>query len=570
MKMSSSEFESMLAGMPDQGILQISQNPRYMDDPDKAHLVESEKKYRVDTKEGQMAAMAQPPTIAQQNTQRLAGLQMPLDPSTITPDMARGINLAAGGGLVPLAEGGQVIPFQDEGLVEGRNYDIYKDVPISERNFAQNLIGFGGENLGKYFDYMQENPVSGTLTSLGTLAGLHPAGRAIIGTGKGLYSAATNPAARKAALDTIKKGGEKLFTKARYSDKAKQKYDKMDDNELGKLWFKRNQDGSLPKETKELHRIFKDRKFPKDRGRGKNAVSNKNAGQSLKSELNAPKGGARQFSPIRASAVGYGSGKGLEYLMRDAEAQLPKENQYGKLTPFKPVPEGVKGQGQRSGRISLETLTGTTPEGGDTPEKGLPNLLGNPELGQTLLETGLGMLGDTEVRGGGLGSLGRNATKAIKSAEQRKQAKADRKYKADLLGIKEKELELQESLLDIKANQARKALNLSSKDYLSLKQKYTDSAGMQEKAKERALNILIPLTNPGFIDTMFGSQATEEDIDPKLLEGETKRQMDLIFAEDVIMANLPQVSSAMQIAPDLGTGVGLQNPFAGFSSSPEN
>ena len=125
-------------------------------------------------------------------------------------------------------------------------------------------------------------------------------------------------------------------------------------------------------------------------------------------------------------------------------------------------------------------------------------------------------------------------------------------------------------MLDIKANQARKALNLSSKDYLSLKQKYTDSAGMQEKAKERALNILIPLTNPGFIDTMFGSQATEEDIDPKLLEGETKRQMDLIFAEDVIMANLPQVSSAMQIAPDLGTGVGLQNPFAGFSSSPEN
>ena len=116
--MSSSEFESMLAGMPDQGILQISQNPRYMDDPDKAHLVESEKKHRVDTKEGQMAAMAQPPTIAQQNTQRLAGLQMPLDPSTITPDMARGINLAAGGGLVPFAEGGKVIPFQDEWLVE--------------------------------------------------------------------------------------------------------------------------------------------------------------------------------------------------------------------------------------------------------------------------------------------------------------------------------------------------------------------------------------------------------------------------------------------------------------------
>ena len=83
MRIPSSEFESMLASMPDQGILQISQNPKYMDDPNKAYLVESEKKHRVDTKEGQMAAMAQPPTIAQQNTQRLAGLQMPLDPSTI-------------------------------------------------------------------------------------------------------------------------------------------------------------------------------------------------------------------------------------------------------------------------------------------------------------------------------------------------------------------------------------------------------------------------------------------------------------------------------------------------------
>ena len=41
MRIPSSEFESMLAGMPDQGILQISQNPKYMDDPNKAYLVES-------------------------------------------------------------------------------------------------------------------------------------------------------------------------------------------------------------------------------------------------------------------------------------------------------------------------------------------------------------------------------------------------------------------------------------------------------------------------------------------------------------------------------------------------
>ena len=609
MRIPSSEFESMLASMPDQGILQISQNPKYMDDPNKAYLVESEKKHRVDTKEGQMAAMAQPPTIAQQNTQRLAGLQMPLDPSTITPDMARGINLAAGGGLIPLAEGGTP------------TYEREDYVPFSEQSMFQQLggfltgddaallsdIGYGAKDYGSR---LVENPIGTVGHTIGLGATLAPVGAPAYMGGKALFKSAAalrDPATRQAALQAIKKGGEKLgegklgeftrtlFTKPQYSRKQIKEFDKKikgrSDEEIGKLWFNKKPEKEIkklerllknPKVKKErkaeiqaelnrqkdgdvLRSILKDRGFPEKRGPG---MGNKMAGEAVRKQI-----GARQFSPFRTSLTGAGGAKGLEYLMRDAEAQLPKEG-YGKLTPFKPVPEGVKGQGQRSGRVPLEALTGTTPEGtpegGGTPKKGLSGLLGNPELGQTLLETGLGMLGDTEVRGGVLGSLGRNATKAIKSAEQRKQAKADRKYKADLLGIKEKELELQESLLDIKADQARKALNLSSKDYLSLKQKYMDSAGMQERAKERALNILIPLTNPGFIDTMFGNPATEDDIDPKLLEGEEKRQMELIFAEDVIMGTSPQVSSAMQIAPDLGTGVGLQNPFAGFSSSLEN
>lgn len=290
----------------------------------------------------QQSMAEQPLPIAHQTvaeSRQLAGIGAPpINPDMISPDMIAGIGspdmmpqpqpigsgvgqlpapmmMAAGGGLIELAGGGEVIPYQNEGLVEGRNYDPYTDVPFSERNWAQNWIGFGGEKLGQYVDYVEEDPYTAGLATLGTAASVYPPLRMGWGGVKGAYNIAKNPAMFKGALGKATEFGKKFFTRSPHTRKQREAFDKkyknLSDEDLAKLWFRKNKDGTPTKEAKEIHEIFKDTKFVT--GKRPVGMSNKNIGADIRAQI-----GGRTFSPGRTAATAAGltgTAKGIESLM---------------------------------------------------------------------------------------------------------------------------------------------------------------------------------------------------------------------------------------------------------------
>ena len=298
-------------------------------------------RFRNDMRRTQQPTGKQLP-IAQQTIEenrQLTGIgEPPINPDMISPDMIAGIGspdmmpqsqpigsgvgqlpapmmMAAGGGLIELAGGGEVIPYQNEGLVEGRNYDPYTDVPFSKRSGLQKAIGFGGEKLGQYVDYVEEDPITAGIATLGTAASFYPPIRMGWGGVKGAYNIAKNPGMFKGALGKATEFGKKFFTRSPHTRKQRKVFDKkyknLSDEDLAKIWFGKNKRGTPNKEARELHEIFKDTKFPT--GKRPVGMSYKNIGRDIRAQI-----GKRTFSYGRTAATAgglTGTAKGIESLM---------------------------------------------------------------------------------------------------------------------------------------------------------------------------------------------------------------------------------------------------------------
>jgi hypothetical protein len=168
-----------------------------------ASLALMELNTRNDMREASIQPMGEPPTIAEQEASKaMQGIGAPpIDPNMITPEMLGGIGnpdmmpqpqpmgsgvgqlsapmMMAGGGLVELANGGGIIPYQNEGLVEGgvpEEFDTLKFLG------DQTYIGEGGV----LFD--PTDPVD-VATAVG--AGAIPGLGATVAGGRALYKGAT-------------------------------------------------------------------------------------------------------------------------------------------------------------------------------------------------------------------------------------------------------------------------------------------------------------------------------------------------------------------------------------------
>tara|TARA_R100001443_G_scaffold109972_1_gene121630 strand:+ start:60 stop:1463 length:1404 start_codon:yes stop_codon:yes gene_type:complete len=189
-----------------------------------ASLALMELNNRNDIREKTTGEMGKAPTIAEQERAKvIQGIGTPpIDPSMISPQMVQGVGNptiipqpisrdtgvsqlpapvmeAAGGGLVALANGGQVIPFQNEGLVapEGYEYSPSRYEGIKEYFRGPNPLDFlmTPESYLDMGQYAIDNP--GEVLGAGAKAGL-----GVLGLGKFKFA--------KKAYDKAKKLKDKL------------------------------------------------------------------------------------------------------------------------------------------------------------------------------------------------------------------------------------------------------------------------------------------------------------------------------------------------------------------------
>jgi len=164
-----------------------------------ASLALAELNTRNDMREASAMQMGKAPTIAEQERAKaMQGIGAPpIDPSMVTPEMLAGIGnpammpqsqpvgagvgqleapmMIAGGGLVALANGGQVIPFKDEGLVQPEEFDT---------------LGFLGDQTYFGEDWLVFDTTNPVDYALGGAAAIPALGALGAGT-KGLYNLAT-------------------------------------------------------------------------------------------------------------------------------------------------------------------------------------------------------------------------------------------------------------------------------------------------------------------------------------------------------------------------------------------
>ena len=322
--------------------------------------------------------------------------------------------MAAGGGLISLAEGG--LP---------EDY-----VPYSEQNMLQRIGGFLGDDDTWSWD-------EGGLGHYALEEAKDPTNLLLLGGGIGL------------GAQKIYQGGKTLrrMLKAKYPHLERKALDKLQD-----LYSKKTPGFFL----------------------GKNP---------------------RTFSPGRAIVSGTLAAKGAEAgigaLMGDdaPEGQTPEEL-YGKRTPFSPVPIGTKGQGQRSGRVPLEVLTGATSKAGKDPKAdkvtpatkkgGLASLFGglSPSAAQAMIVGGLkyaetGKAGEAAKEGITTGL-------AVKSQDlAQKKLKADEDYR-------EKSLKLEKDKMNLVYKAAVKNAGITHNELLKAENTFNDKRMDGFKTEARA------------------------------------------------------------------------------------
>ena len=425
---------------------QLVEMSRKQDKPDEALFALGELGRRNDRREAVAMQMGKAPTIADQEREKAmmqepmmqepmmqepvmmaagGGLvnqgigAPPINPDMISPDMIAGIGspdmmpqpqpigsgvgqlpapmmMAAGGGLIELAGGGEIIPYQNEGLVEGGvpYYEQEDYVPFSEKNMLQRWGGFiagddsdfTGDMYRSGKDYrgrLVENPFSTTIDTID---------KGLIGTG---------------VLG------------------------------LGRMGLK----GAL--------------KFAKDRGLGKKAMEQirklyrKPRREYL--DLDA-KGGPRiykeelgRISPARlglSSYVGLKGGQGIGALMSDDEA--PQEGTA--ITSPVPSPNELMRERLQGMKTTAEEEAAKEAERKELAERGIAATLADKGIGaETILELGLRMMGDKDTTGGILGNVGRAGTATLTNLQARKEKAAERasedRYRKDILDLKEKALD---------------------------------------------------------------------------------------------------------------------------------
>lgn len=186
----------------------------------------------------------------------------------------------------------------------------------------------------------------------------------------------------------------------------------------------------------------------------------------------------RQFSPRVAGrnlALAYGGGKaagaGYEYLTDPRE--MP-DHPVTAAAGGDPTPADLRNkqtdavaflEAQRKAAAEAAAAKAAA-DAGDDPDPPKPTKKdgGISEKNMLLMELGLGMLGDTETKGGALGSLGRSGVSALKSSAVRKAAKADREFKQATLDLQKKSLDVEEKRYGLVYDAARQKLQLSPAD----------------------------------------------------------------------------------------------------------
>ena len=108
------------------------------------------------------------------------------------------------------------------------------------------------------------------------------------------------------------------------------------------------------------------------------------------------------------------------------------------------------------------------------------------EKNMLLMELGLGMLGDTETKGGALGSLGRSGVSTLKSSAVRKAAKADREFQQATLDLQEESLAAETRKMDLVYDAAIRNSGISQKELMTLKATFQDKEYPQILADARA------------------------------------------------------------------------------------
>mgnify|MGYP003654939171 CR=1 FL=1 len=142
------------------------------------------------------------------------------------------------------------------------------------------------------------------------------------------------------------------------------------------------------------------------------------------------------------------------------------------------------------------------------------------EKNMLLMELGLGMLGDTDTTGGALGSLGRSGGSALKSLAVRKAAKADREFKQATLDLQKKSLEAETRKMDLVYDAAIRNSGMSQKELMTLRATFQDKEYPQILADARAKLTAMNDEN-WFFNRMSTSELNAEA--KKLADAEAKK-----------------------------------------------
>jgi hypothetical protein len=439
---------------------QLVEMSRKQDKPDEALFALGELGRRNDRREAVAMQMGKAPTIADQEREKAmmqepmmqepmmqepvmmaagGGLvnqgigAPPINPDMISPDMIAGIGspdmmpqpqpigsgvgqlpapmmMAAGGGLIELAGGGEIIPYQNEGLVEGEEtfldrwlgdedfftdevqefatdrvspdrkdpllplYDVESEdyIPYSEQNWLQEGLGF-----------FMDSPVRDLTRGAERVIREDPEALALIALGKGLGGVSARQSAKSVA----------------------QPFKNLADRFLNR--YRKRRPDSDPYYGSPLR---------------KGKIDRKKVGRDL----------------LVGGGVLYGGDKLL------SGDETPQEGTA--ITSPVPSPNELMRERLQGMKTTAEEEAAKEAERKELAESGIAATLADKGIGaETILELGLRMMGDKDTTGGVLGSVGRAGTVALTNAQARKEKAAERasedKYRQDIVGLKKKAID---------------------------------------------------------------------------------------------------------------------------------